>query len=113
MLPRLLCIFLIFSFFSISVLEVGEIDLSNHGNNISKAENSNSDIHCDDCKDEGCSDSNDCCDGICACTLSFFIQSKISSISINHQVLLNIEWYFYTNYRSPLIDPALKPPLYS
>lgn len=103
-------------------MEVQEINFSSAKNEISKqhkGHTSNHNVsvfekdHCDDCKDDGCSDTGNCCQRICSCTTSFFSEAKSNVGCISSSTSSKIEWYFYSNYRSPFLDPALKPPLFS
>jgi hypothetical protein len=122
MFLRILCIFTIFSFLGSSLLKVREFDLTDKGKvevEVSQfdstIENHFSVDHCDDCKDDGCSDSSggDCCQNFCTCTSLLFSKCRNEISLISKTYYTNIEWHFYTNYRSPLLDPALKPPLFS
>lgn len=102
-----MCIFTIFSFLSTSFFEVQEFDFSKQ---ISVSED-----HCADCKDDGCTDTGggDCCQNFCLCTSFLFSKYKNQITLINKTYYSEIGWYFYTNYHSPLLDSALKPPLFS
>ncbi len=72
-----------------------------------------SENHCDDCRDDGCDDEGSCCLRFCSCTTNFFMSSNKTLASISPLISSKIEWYFYNNYISPFLDPALKPPLFS
>lgn len=120
MLLRLLITFTIFSFIGTTVLEAHEIDISNSQTELSKVNKDHRHIesvsekeHCDDCKDDGCSDSTSCCQSFCSCSTSYYI-SSIGKINCTHLISsLKIQWYLYSNYRSPFLDRALRPPLFS
>ena len=122
MITKLLSFFAIFSFIYTSVLEAQEISFPNTKSELSKVYSTHisshstsayEEDHCDDCKDDGCSDSGNCCQRICTCTTSFFSETKSNVGCISSSASSKIEWYFYSNYRSPFLDPALKPPLFS
>lgn len=122
MIVRLLCTLTIFSFVCTSILEAQEFSFPNTKNELSKNHNTHisshstsvsEEDHCDDCQDDGCSDTGNCCQRICSCSTSFFSETKSNVGSISSSTSSKIEWYFYSNYRSPLLDPALKPPLFS
>ena len=123
MLIRLMCIFSIFTFVSTSFVEVQEPIVDHHvsGKNTS-VETLKNKVHsiaflessdCEDCRDNGCSDTDNCCQRLCSCSSSFFIESKKNLSNTSSLLTSKIEWYFYSNYRSPFHDPALKPPLFS
>ena len=68
----------------------------------------------EDCGYEGCSQPEDTCKHLCLCVSPYIISDSnyytLHKILINH---LEVSWYTYNNYISPVIDPTLKPPLYS
>lgn len=68
---------------------------------------------CTDCTDSENHDESDCCHHYCGCALSYYIRPLKNLSFTNLSLVLLYEWYSYTDYRSPLLDPALKPPLYS
>lgn len=122
MFLRILCIFTIFSFLGSSLLGDREFDLTDKGEvevEVSQfdfpSENHFSVDHCNDCNDDGCTNSSggDCCQNFCTCTSLLFSKSRNEILITNKTYYSEIEWYLYTNYRSPLLDPALKPPLFS
>lgn len=122
MIVRLLCTLTIFSFVCTSVLQAKEFSFPNAKSEISKTHKAHSSTysvsvyekdHCDDCKDDGCSDTGNCCQSFCSCTTSFFSEAKSNVGCITSPTSSKVEWYFYSNYRSPFLDPALKPPLFS
>jgi hypothetical protein len=66
--------------------------------------------HKDDCHS---GDHTDCCSNHCKCLSNFIFNFdsetlKSPIISKNHN-----NWFYYTNYTSPTLDPALKPPFLS
>lgn len=119
---KFLSIFIIVSLVCTSILEAQEFSFPNAKSELSKNHNIHitshstsvsEEDHCDDCQDDGCSDTGNCCQRICTCTTSFFSETKSNIGCISSSASSKIEWYFYSNYRSPFLDPALKPPLFS
>lgn len=62
-----------------------------------------------------CDHESDCCDEFCSCLGGHLFISKFEFRNIlNFAFVQNIKvWDFLLNYRSPFLDPGLKPPLYS
>ncbi|MCO4754480.1 MAG: hypothetical protein KC478_08350 [Bacteriovoracaceae bacterium] len=89
----------------VSSMEEGTSDTQS----LSSYENS----HCDDCKDDGCSETEDCCKSACSCSSTYLLTSGYDASSISSPFSSRIQWYFYSDYRLPFLDPALKPPLFS
>lgn len=69
--------------------------------------------HGDDCNDDGCQESGHCCDKYCTCTTFLLLSSKNKMATDNESYFVQLEWHFYNTYRPPLLESALKPPLYS
>lgn len=122
MFYKITSILIVFLFVGSSILEVHEINLSNENTQISSIEKEHfagqsakilGNSHCNDCQNDTCPDAGGCSLCICTCLSSFFIESKSSISCISKPISTKIEWYFYSNYRSPFLDPALKPPLFS
>lgn len=68
----------------------------------------------EDCGHEGCSENEDSCKHLCVC-VSLYIISDSNYYTL-HKILINyleVSWYTFNFYLSPVIDPTLKPPLYS
>ena len=123
-MPMVRCfrVLIIFVLVFTSYVEVGEADHLNSNHEHSTYEISSvKDVSpsllksspCKDCEEEGCSDSGDCCQRLCACTVTFFVESRSHISSLISSLSSKIDWYFYNNYRSPFLDPSLKPPLFS
>lgn len=58
----------------------------------------------------------DCCDLVCLCACSVVnvFQKKSYILTQTHNYKYYLQWYSYPHhYKSPFIDPALKPPLFS
>lgn len=122
MIAKLLSILAIFCSMYTSVLEAQEISLPNTKSELSKNHKTHistytasvyEEDHCDDCTDHGCSDNENCCHRVCSCSTPFLSETKSNVGCIRSSASSKIEWYFYSNYRSPFLDPALKPPLFS
>ena len=122
MLVRLICFLSVFTLLTTSFTEVvASINLKTSKHEVSSEQNfkvlsnkvSFERTHCEDCKDDGCPETKDCCQSFCSCSSSFFISSKNEVSCASSPLISKIEWYLYSNYRSPFIDPALKPPLFS
>ena len=106
----------LFSFFAEAVVSYDFSDANDR--QISTVDSASSKItinenHCDDCKDDGCDDEGSCCLRFCSCTTNLFMSSNKTLASISPLISSKIDWYFYNNYISPFLDPALKPPLFS
>ncbi len=119
---RFFRVLIIFTFVFTSYVEVGEVDHLNSNHEHSFYEISSvSDVSpsllksslCKDCEEEGCSDSGDCCQRLCTCSMTFFLESSNHISSLVSSQSSKIDWYFYNNYRSPFLDSSLKPPLFS
>lgn len=70
-------------------------------------------------RDRNCDDCNDCSDeknGHCLCThvhpYGFLCNRHSHPLEENFISTNRIEWYFFLEYHSPTLDPALKPPLF-
>ena len=122
MLLRFIYIFSIFSLLSSSVVGVQESLLEEMSNlNSSLQEHSHIEhnvshvkgLDCEDCADEDSCHDDDCCHRLCACVSSFVFNHGQKLTSNNRLISINLDWYIYNNYRSPFLDPALKPPLFS
>lgn len=122
MFTRLVLLISFFSFLCTSLLEVHDINMNQEHTKMSSLKRdlvgAQDVIHFeknqfDDCSGDGCTDHEDCCHSLCSCTLSFFIVTKNSNIGFKSFNTSKIRWFFYNNYHSPLLDPALKPPLHS
>lgn len=115
MLSRLvsLTLTLIFSYFAISssLAENKELDIEHIKTNLEHTLELNED-HCHDCPDEEHCETGSCM-RLCSCSVSFFQEPINYNSNLFEQLSSKIQWYFYNNYRSPYLDPALKPPLFS
>ena len=109
---RLISLFAIFAVVSISVLEAREVSLPFEKTKVtSSKELLNTDF--EHCHDNACSDPTHCCESLCGCSATFLIISKINLLFMSKPIQSNMSWVLFDNYHSPLIDPALKPPLFS
>ena len=70
-------------------------------------------VDCEHCHEEDCSGNDSCCMNSCGCISVFYKRSNKTSTMVAMTNSSKIEWYFFNNYISPLLDPALKPPLFS
>lgn len=66
---------------------------------------------CEDCENEGCSDSSNCCQSFCTCSFAFILNVKNQISNTISPAFSTVEWYLNKGYRSPYLDHALKPPL--
>jgi hypothetical protein len=68
---------------------------------------------CPDCNDEDCSGDDDCCISYCSCLKPVLIKTfkKNNTQNITFSNLIEVERL--QNYKSPELDPALKPPTFS
>lgn len=81
---------------------------------ITKSITSIKSTNCEHCQDDGCTDEDSCCQSFCACiSLSYMRSSKSANLLTSIPLLTKSNWYFFNNYLSPSLDPALKPPLFS
>ena len=118
MLIKLLCLLSIFSFLSASNVEVGSLVMDS---DLSVSAQIDKDLsasevekeHCNDCRGDGCSDSEDCCKSLCSCSSNYFVSDVYEVSELNSRPLSKSRWFFFSHYQLPFLDPALKPPLFS
>ena len=115
---RLFCILSIFSFLSASHFDFQETEARSAitasfdtANEV--AEFSIEGDHCDDCQNDGCSDVEDCCKGLCSCVSTFLNGESFEISEVISKPLSKSRWYYFSHYRLPFLDPALKPPLFA
>lgn len=121
MLVRFLSFFIIFSLVSTSSIEAHELDYSDHSDEVSISKNLNTptakaiivQFHCDDCHDDDCEDSADCCRSACGCVSHYYIKVKDRVTYSSIEFLSRVDSLVTNKYRSPFLDPALKPPSFS
>jgi hypothetical protein len=108
------------TFVCTSLLVEQDVSLSSLGPELSTCEDDDLGSHspssvdgvdCDDCDNEDCSNSNNCCQNIGHGSVFFISKNNISILG--SRFLSNIDWVLYNHYRSPFINPTLKPPLFS
>ncbi|MBD66243.1 MAG: hypothetical protein CME62_13615 [Halobacteriovoraceae bacterium] len=70
-------------------------------------------IHCDDCDDD-CSEEKDCCQKLCSSVHATLYHSpQTAHMCKNNVYSLSNHWYYFNNYISPHIEPAVNPPFFA
>jgi hypothetical protein len=118
MLNKTFYLFIALSFLSSALLEASEIDLNALVVESSVCDDDNitdgpclDSTHCNDCENDDCSKSGSCCHN--SCHTPFYISTNENISNPSNTLKSKIQWHLYNHYISPLIDPTLKPPLFS
>ena len=111
----IICTLFLFSFISSACTEVLEFDISESSllAKTSHVSDLNSESECcsHESEDKDCSDDSDCC--ISFCSSVTLLSSKIISFKSVVLSRIKVDWCYYHKYKSPFLDPLLKPPLFS
>ena len=70
-------------------------------------------VDCEDCQNDGCADHTEHCSHHCSGIHNVVSNSNEVSISIPAEIETKVLWYFKNHYKTPFLDPALKPPLHA
>jgi len=65
------------------------------------------------CGDDDCSSADGCCVGNCGCPASFILKFSTNNLALLNTSFKDINWFYFSNYTSPILSPALRPPLHS
>jgi hypothetical protein len=68
---------------------------------------------CDDCEDDGCGHESEHCIHHCSGIHNLLPQNQSLTVSGPSAIDENKLWSYNIFYTSPVLDPALKPPLFS
>lgn len=113
MIKLLLRTFILFSFAISSVAGVSihhhEETKTSHEAQVHEHEGSTLEYH----GEEDCSSEESCCVGSCGCPASCLLKISFYNISISHIYDKELNWFYQKYYTSPVIEPALRPPLHS
>jgi hypothetical protein len=66
----------------------------------------------DDCHGHSCT-GNGCCVHFCTCLLTLNFSTNKSGKLKSKLLSSKINWSYFNYYLSPVLDPSLKPPLFS
>lgn len=69
--------------------------------------------NCDDCQDEGCNHEAEHCIHHCSGIHNILPHTQTLSINNPFWGIVNGSWDYRFLYTQPILDPALKPPLFS
>ena len=99
--------------FSGTSVEIHE-DVDQHAHQLAETESEHfhSETHFS-CDGDDCSSTDECCVGNCGCPASLYISFNSQHIKYSVSIIEGRDWFYYVQYSSPSIDPALKPPLHS
>lgn len=121
MIKKLFSLFILTSFLFSFIAESADFQLKSETGVEHKltSEHSSSEVptfrnnDCEDCEDCNCGDHAAHCSHHCSGVHN--IASAKNQISLNTPVSLSdkVLWYYNHHYKTPFIDPALKPPLHS
>ncbi len=70
-------------------------------------------IDCEDCQHDGCTDHSEHCSHHCSGIHNAVSNNSEVSISNPTEIETKVLWYFRNHYKTPFLDPALKPPLHA
>lgn len=120
MIKLFVSLFTVCLFFSGSIAEAIEM-AGGHEFEISQYQSSkdssksinNQKLLCEDCESEGCSDTNGHCSHHCG-SLHLLQIVKAHYYKVDLPLKENQEHWFYDfRYKGPVLDPSIKPPLFS
>jgi hypothetical protein len=118
MLKKLFALFIVFVF---SISSFSEVLESSHADEHITETIEHIDINqnllvedkqCSDCQDHDCNNNN-CRLNFCSCPSTLFFKSNRTHPNLKDYVRNNLNWHFFQKYKSPSLDSALKPPLFS
>lgn len=68
---------------------------------------------CDDCQDNDCGNHREHCSHHCNGLHSIALANSQASLKSSTGVSKKVHWYYNHHYKSPFLDPAMKPPMFS